>query len=58
MNSFLLVRDEEPAFDTSAQTIEDMVKDIFKDVPDEEWDRLPRDLTDRLDHYLYGGGEK
>ena len=58
VNSFLLVRDEEPAFDTSAPDIEDVIDDIFKDVPDEEWDRLPPDLTDRLDHYLYGGDEE
>ena len=58
VNSFLLVRDEEPAFDTNAPAIEDVVEDIFKDVPDEEWDRLPPDLTDRLDHYLYGGDEE
>ncbi len=58
LDSLNLVRDEEPAFDTSAPTIEDMVKDIFKDVPDEEWDRLPHDLTDRLDHYLYGEDEE
>ena len=24
------------------------------DVPAEDWDRLPEDLTDRLDDYLYG----
>ena len=24
------------------------------DVPQEEWDRLPADLTDHLDHYIYG----
>ena len=58
LDSLDLVRDEEPAFDTSAPAIEDVIDDIFKDVPDEEWDRLPPDLTDRLDHYLYGGDEE
>ena len=32
--------------------IEAVLADIAKDVPDEEWDKLPRDLTDNLDgHY-------
>lgn len=58
LDSLDLVRDEEPAFDASAPAIEDVIADIFKDVPDEEWDRLPRDLTDKLDHYLYGGADE
>ena len=57
-DSFDLVGHEAPAFDTSAPAIEDVISDIFKDVADEEWDRLPRDLTDRLDYYLYGGAEE
>lgn len=28
--------------------------DAFKDVTDEDWARLPEDLSDRLDEYLYG----
>ena len=27
---------------------------IAQDVPDEEWERVPRDLAKNLDHYLYG----
>ena len=27
---------------------------IAAKVPKEEWDKLPPDLTDRLDHYIYG----
>ena len=54
LDSLDLVRDEAPAFDTSAPAIEDVLADLAKEVPDEEWDRLPPDLTDRLDYYLYG----
>ena len=53
-----LVEDEDPIFDSSAPSIEDVIAKIAKDVPDEEWDRLPPDLTDRLDHYLYGREEE
>ena len=27
---------------------------IAQDVPDEEWERVPTDLSKNLDHYLYG----
>lgn len=30
------------------------VQEMFQDVPQEEWDRLPDDLGDNVDHYLYG----
>ena len=32
----------------------DKLKRIAAKVPREEWRRLPADLTDNLDHYLYG----
>ena len=57
LDSLDLVQDEEITFDTTVPSIEDVITDIFKDVSDEEWNRLPRDLTDRLDYHLYGGGE-
>jgi hypothetical protein len=38
----------------NAPTIEEKIAAIMIDVPQEEWDRLPADLTDNLDHYLYG----
>jgi len=40
--------------ETSTPTIEDQLRAIWADVPEEEWNRLPADLTDHLDHYLYG----
>lgn len=55
LDSLDLVRNDGPVFDMSAPAIEDVISDIFKDVPDEEWDRLPPDLTDKLDYHLYGG---
>ena len=36
------------------RSLEQIIEDSFKGVPQEEWDKLPHDLTDRLDHYLYG----
>ena len=40
--------------DPSAPPIEDVLRAIVRDVPKEEWDRLPADLSDNLDHYIYG----
>lgn len=44
----------EPSYDSSAPSIEDVLAALAAEVPREEWDNLPQDLTDNLDHYLYG----
>ena len=41
-------------YDKSVRPIEDLLNELAKGVPQEEWDRLPSDLNDNLDHYLYG----
>lgn len=53
-----LVPNGEPAFDVDARAIEDVLAELAREVPAEEWSRLPRDLTDRLDYYLYGGAQQ
>lgn len=35
-----------------------MFAEISKDVPDTEWAKLPRDLAENHDHYLYGTPKK
>ena len=35
-----------------------ILETISSDVPSEEWERLPTDLSKNLDHYLYGGPKK
>lgn len=42
-----------PNYDHSAQPIEDVLEGLAKEIPQEEWDKLPSDLNDNLDHYLY-----
>jgi len=37
-----------------AGSIEELAAQLAAEVPDEEWERLPPDLTDNLDHYLHG----
>jgi len=38
----------------SVGSIEQELQEIWKDVPASEWEKLPADLSDNLDHYLYG----
>ena len=40
--------------DEEGPSVEDSMAAAFGTVTDEDWNSLPRDLTDRLDHYLYG----
>ena len=35
-------------------SIEEELDRIWADVPDSEWEKLPADLTDQIDHYVYG----
>jgi hypothetical protein len=41
-----------------AKTIWEEIRDITRDVPDEVWERLPRDGAEQHDHYLYGAPKK
>ncbi len=49
-----IIRADGPNDDGGAPEIEDEIAAAFKDVTAEDWARLPEDLTDRLDDYLYG----
>ena len=40
--------------DKSAGPIEDLLEELAREIPQKEWDRLPGDLNDNLDHHLYG----
>ncbi len=44
-------------YDPEAPAIEDVLAKLASEVPEEEWDKLPPDLTERLDYYLYGTEE-
>lgn len=48
----------ESLFDMTATPIEEVLQDLAKEIPEEEWDALPADLTDDLDRYLYGTPRK
>ena len=41
-------------YDSSARPIEDVLAELASEIPQEDWNKLPNDLIDNLDHYLYG----
>ena len=41
-----------------ARPIEEVLAEIASQVPEKEWQKLPPDLSDNLDHYLYGAPRK
>jgi Arc/MetJ-type ribon-helix-helix transcriptional regulator len=40
--------------DAEHRLIWDEILELTADVPDEEWDKLPTDLAEQHDHYIYG----
>jgi mono/diheme cytochrome c family protein len=49
-------REEEPNLpaQSSDRPIWEVIAAIMKDVPDEVFDRLPKDGASQVDHYIYG----
>jgi hypothetical protein len=43
-----------PNAPTDLRSFFDRIAEIVKDVPEDEWKRLPADLSKNVDHYLYG----
>jgi len=45
---------ERVADEQGKPSIEDRLASLAAHVPQSEWDRLPKDLSDNLDHHIYG----
>ena len=52
LTSYPVVPEKSQASDT--RPIWERVADISAQVPPEEWEKLPKDLSKNIDHYLYG----
>lgn len=48
----------EVPFDPNARPIWEVIEEIGAAVPPEEWDKVPTDAAQNLDHYLYGHPKK
>ena len=44
----------EKEYDESARPIWEIVTEMGAEIPEEEWEKVPSDLSKNLDHYLYG----
>lgn len=42
------------AYDSTARPLWELVVEIGAQVPEEEWAKVPSDLSKNVDHYLYG----
>ena len=50
----MILTDEECNGDLKGPEVEDAIAEALEGVSAEDWEGLLADLTDRLDHYLYG----
>lgn len=41
-------------YDEKAKPVWELISDVGMQVPEEEWEQIPKDLSKELDHYLYG----
>lgn len=47
----------ETPFDHDARPIWEMIAELGRSIPEEEWEKVPTDLATNLDHYLYGDSD-
>jgi len=45
---------QETPDEQDTRSLEEKIAEIVSRVPEEEWNRLPSDMGDDLDHYIYG----
>lgn len=41
-------------YDYSAKPIWEIAEEIGASIPDEEWEKIPKDLAQNFEHYMYG----
>jgi hypothetical protein len=49
---------DEKIYDHSVKPIEDLLTELAGEIPQEEWKKLPDDLSFNIDHYIYGAPRK
>ncbi len=40
------------------KSLVEQITELYHDIPDSEWEKLPSDASENLDHYLYGAPRK
>lgn len=54
----ILKQAEELAEGENKPTIWERIRAHSKNIPAEEWEKMPTDASENLDHYLYGAPKK
>jgi hypothetical protein len=54
----LMLNTDEKIYDHSVKPIEDLLAELAGELPQEEWKKLPDDLSFNIDHYIYGVPKK
>jgi GTP-dependent phosphoenolpyruvate carboxykinase len=49
-----VIHHEEPQYDTTVPPVWEIATQIGAEIPQEEWAKVPSDLSKNVDHYLYG----
>lgn len=57
VDGLIVRRLDQMTYDRSARPIWELVEELGKSIPEEEWAKLPTDASVNLDHYLYGEPE-
>lgn len=52
------VRAGRESYGAEAKTILEEIEQLSNLAPPEEWDKVPSDLSENIDHYLYGAPKK
>jgi len=58
IDSLTFVREDNEPCNLFSRPIEDVITELAREVPKEEWEKVPSDLSQNLDHYLYGGPKR
>ncbi|MDP8240443.1 MAG: hypothetical protein P9X24_15235 [Candidatus Hatepunaea meridiana] len=45
---------KEAIHNVTERPIEEILMELASQIPEEDWDAIPNDLSENLDHYLYG----
>ena len=54
VDELILQQSDEVPYDPNTRPIWEVLAEMGAKIPDEEWAKIPKDLSKNLDHYLYG----
>lgn len=58
IDEFRLQAADDIPYDYQARPIEEIIAEFAAEIPAEEWEKIPADASENLDHYLYGHPKK